>query len=54
MPIYNYECLNCKTNFEKFVPYKFTMKKCPKCGSTKIERVWSVPAKRNPDAGIQR
>jgi putative FmdB family regulatory protein len=53
MPIYEYLCPHGH-RFEKISTIITDEKtKCPKCGSP-AEQVVSVPAKRNPDLGIQR
>ena len=44
MPLYEYQCRDCKTKFEeligKTVPDHFPA--CPKCGSTDCERLFST------------
>ena len=45
MPTYEYECGNCSHRFEEW--QKITaasLKKCPKCGKHKLERLISAPA----------
>ncbi len=42
MPIYEYCCLRCGTEFESLVLGK-TEPKCPSCESPDIERVLSLP-----------
>jgi putative FmdB family regulatory protein len=44
MPIYEYTCQDCDTQFEKFVR-SMTSKvevKCPHCGGTHVKKGWSV------------
>ena len=44
MPIYEYTCSECNTQFEKFVR-SMTGKveaKCPHCGSTHTKKGWSL------------
>jgi putative FmdB family regulatory protein len=44
MPIYEYTCEECETQFEKFVR-SMTSKnqaECPHCGGTHLKRGWSV------------
>jgi len=44
MPIYEYSCQDCGTEFEKFVR-SITAKvepKCPQCGGTHTKKEWSV------------
>lgn len=54
MPILEYVCEKNQHRFERIVTkYSAEPQKCPKCGSMG-ELVDSVPAKRNPDFGIQR
>jgi putative FmdB family regulatory protein len=44
MPAYEYECRECHKNFQIVAPiseYNPKAVKCPKCGSKKVERLWS-------------
>ena len=41
MPIYEYYCKHCDIEFEKLVLNKDEVVKCPKCGKTDVERVFS-------------
>lgn len=41
MPVYPFFCLNCKTQFEKKIPYKeygLQVVHCTRCGSDNVER----------------
>jgi len=45
MPVYEFECLDCKKSFEIIEPLaKYDPKKvrCPGCGSDHVERKWSA------------
>jgi putative FmdB family regulatory protein len=44
MPIYEYSCQDCNTQFEKFVRSMTTSVevKCPKCGGTHVKKGWSL------------
>jgi putative FmdB family regulatory protein len=44
MPIYEYTCKDCDTQFEKFVrSMTATIEvKCPQCGGTHTKKGWSV------------
>jgi putative FmdB family regulatory protein len=44
MPIYEYTCEDCDTQFEKFVrSMTATVEvKCPKCGGTHVKKGWSL------------
>lgn len=44
MPIYEYACQDCDTQFEKFVrSMQADVKvKCPQCGGTHIKKGWSI------------
>jgi putative FmdB family regulatory protein len=55
MPIYEWVCsdLDCQLKFERFGKLEEKPPKCPRCKS-KTEQVFSVPAKRDPNYGIQR
>lgn len=40
MPTYEYKCKACKHQFEQFQSMKdATLRKCPKCGKAKLERL---------------
>ena len=42
MPIYEYRCESCSTRFEEFLSSSTKpTPPCPKCGSTKAERLMS-------------
>ncbi len=44
MPLYEYQCLDCKTHFEKIQKFSDPpLQKCEKCGG-KLERLISSPA----------
>lgn len=44
MPIYEYTCTDCSSQFEKFVrSMTSTVEvKCPQCGGTHVKKGWSV------------
>lgn len=42
MPIYEYQCKKCETEFEVFVTSQNTEVKCKKCGSQELQRKFSV------------
>ncbi len=44
MPIYEYTCLECGTQFEKFVRSMATVAEvnCPECGSSRVKKGWSL------------
>lgn len=45
MPIYEYECEECRERFEKFVQSMQNAEKnvtCPKCGSSHVHKVLSL------------
>lgn len=44
MPIYEYTCRDCDTQFEKFVRSMTANVevKCPHCGGTHVKKGWSV------------
>jgi len=42
MPIYEYECKKCNEKFEFFIANKNDKVRCPKCRSTKLEKLMSV------------
>ena len=44
MPAYEYKCLKCNENFTIYISLKEKSEeilKCPKCGSTNIQRIYS-------------
>ena len=44
MPIYEYTCQECSTQFEKFVRSMTAQVevKCPHCGGTHVKKGWSL------------
>jgi putative FmdB family regulatory protein len=44
MPIYEYTCTDCNSQFENFVRSMNSVieVKCPKCGGTHVKKGWSV------------
>jgi putative FmdB family regulatory protein len=44
MPIYEYSCKDCNSQFEKFVRSMTASVevKCPNCGGTHVRKGWSV------------
>lgn len=56
MPIFEYNCLQCGKKVEQYVvgAIEARLPLCAECGK-QMERVeFSVPAKRNPEKGIQK
>lgn len=43
MPIFEFECKNCKFSFESYVLSTEEKVKCPKCGSTEVQKLISAP-----------
>lgn len=43
MPLYEYTCAECQVEVEILVRGE-EAPECPKCGSKKLEKLWSVPA----------
>ena len=44
MPIFNYHCPSCGTDFERLVRNRTTVS-CPRCSERKVERRISLPAR---------
>jgi putative FmdB family regulatory protein len=44
MPIYEFRCVECGTEFEELVKAGSTAAACPSCGSGRVKRVFSVQA----------
>src|SRR5262249_4912250 len=45
MPKYEYQCDTCNNNFDKFKSINDKpLKKCPKCGKSKLRRVFGIGA----------
>jgi len=45
MPTYEYQCDACEHNFDEFQSFsEATLKKCPKCGKSKLRRVFGAGA----------
>lgn len=47
MPIYEYACLSCGDRFEQLVREATTVPRCPKCTSSELERLVSLPRVRS-------
>lgn len=43
MPLYEYTCTSCESDFELLVRNEGDAK-CPRCGTAKLEKHFSVPA----------
>lgn len=50
MPLYEFHCSDCNTQFEELVFSHDELPACPKCGSTKTEKLISRPC-RNRKGG---
>ncbi|HQR08517.1 MAG TPA: zinc ribbon domain-containing protein [Gemmatales bacterium] len=44
MPLYEYTCTDCSTDFETLVFTSNEKVECPKCESEAVEKLMSVPA----------
>lgn len=57
MPLFEYECLECKTRFEQLIYNKKTEVTCRSCGSTRVTQLLSTFAvagtsdRATPDLG---
>ena len=47
MPIYDFTCCECREPFERLVrgEHEIATMTCPKCSSSKVEKLLSLPAK---------
>ena len=54
MPIYDYECGECRHIFDKLVMSSSTVVTCPECGSANLEKLVSKPAPASHTAEIVR
>ncbi len=52
MPIYEYKCRDCGDEFEALVR-KSDTPSCPKCSSTELERLLSLPALKTESTRAQ-
>lgn len=54
MPIYEYTCKDCSSQFEKFVRSMTANVEvqCPECGGTHVKKGWSVFGTGNVGAGL--
>ena len=50
MPLFEYVCVDCGTEFEKIVPTSKTKVECAKCASAKVEKKLSVFAIAGPSS----
>lgn len=52
MPIYEYVCTTCETKFDELVrDAQALTARCPKCGTSEVNRLLSVFATSNSTAG---
>ena len=54
MPIYEYTCRDCESQFEKFVRSMTTdvEVKCPHCGGVHVKKGWSAFATSNAASSL--
>ena len=52
MPIYEYRCISCGTEFEALVR-KNSTPKCSSCGATDLERRFSLPTVKSESTRAQ-
>jgi putative FmdB family regulatory protein len=52
MPLYEYECRSCQHTFEELV-FGGEQVTCPACQGRRLERLMSVPARPQLDAGTK-
>jgi len=45
MPIYKFKCRKCDNEYEDLVPNRGDIAPCTKCGSDKVEKMITAPAK---------
>lgn len=50
MPIYEYHCLKCGATFEKLVSLNTESMDCEKCGSARVEKLFSAFAVQGGNA----
>ena len=51
MPIYEYQCEDCSRDDIELLVRANETPECPKCGSTKLAKKFSVPAAHSGKAG---
>lgn len=51
MPIFEYECKKCGRLFEELVMSSCQEVACPACGSTKLDKLMSAPARKGGGCG---
>jgi putative FmdB family regulatory protein len=51
MPIYEYICKDCKREFEELVFSQDELPPCPKCRSTKVEKLMSACTVKTESSG---
>lgn len=56
MAMYEFRCIQCGEKLERYVQgfIRKSTPVCPKCRITMEEVEFSLPAKRNPEHGIQK
>ena len=53
MPIFEYQCPLGHGKFEPICAAKYDTQPCPKCQEESEKVEFSVPARRNPEKGLQ-
>ena len=53
MPIFEFEC-PVHGKFERITLEKYDTQLCPQCGEECEKVDWSIPARRNPEYGVQK
>jgi putative FmdB family regulatory protein len=52
MPVYEYRCGGCGTDFERYVPSTAAAVTCPGCSSTEVKRRLSLFAMKSHGADV--
>ena len=52
MPIFEYKCSDCSEDFEKLVFGSGTSVSCPKCGSSQVNKKFSVFAAKGLEKNV--
>jgi putative FmdB family regulatory protein len=53
MPLYDFSCQECEHPFETLVRSSSEVVNCPRCHSTKVERLLSLPARPLSESASQ-
>lgn len=54
MPLYEFQCDACRSDWEDFYPMGVCPSQCPTCGSYRVRRVFTPPVKKIDETTSER